>query len=955
MRHVAPAPRRPHVLLSFLLVLLAPAAAARAVPVVALLDFNRLAHFDSSSPGAIISSGLVTGLVPGDRLIAIDFRPATGQLYAFSTGDRLYVIDPRTRAVIRTLGPVSPAINGNAIAFDFDPSRDRLRVVNDDVGPSRQNFLIDPDPAAGGGVSVETPPEFAPGDVNAPARATIHALAYDNNVLGAAHSRLWAVHRGLGTNVPYLVTIAPAGGGQVRTVGPLLGITEAAHVTGDIGFDIAPVGGAAYAVLKLNSPTITATHLYEVNLASGAATQLGAVGEAGTVIDIAVVPPPLTVYAVNEQNELIKFNSATPSNIISRVKITGMLGGEEIYDIDFRPTTDFRPGREELYGVGRAGSGATATSSHLYVINPDTGVAAPPSVTNPLSPALTGVPALDFDPVTDRIRIVTSAGQNLLANPDLGEIVVTATPLAYAPGDPNAGRDPNVLAAAHSNNFPGATSTTLYVIDRDQPGFGARLSRVGDAGGAPPAANSGRMFTLAQSVGFGVPVDDVGFDIAPGFEGTALLSTISMDEGFSRLSVFGTARAGGGHVGPIGQTAAPERLRDLAVAPTATFRFETDLTQVVEDCASVSVNVLRVGDASNEATVDYATVERAGSINQRRNYTAARGTLHFGAGQTSAAVKVLIGEDARLEKGIDHGVPFNGIFFGLTLTNPSDGHTLGDAVKRLTSVHVLDDEDTGEGPNPVDASHTFVCQHYHDFLGREPDAAGLAFWVNNIESCGASAACRAVKRIETSAAFFLSIEFQETGFLAYRAHAAAFGPTRVGGAAPLTLEEFLFDAGRVARGVVVGPGDWRLRLENNRRAYFDEFTQRPAFEAVYPRAMGAAAFIDALNANTTNSLAPDERGALVAGLESGAETRATAFRKVVENAAFRRRELNRAFVLTQYFGYLRRNPDDFPDADFSGYNFWLAKLDQFGGDFRAAEMVKAFITSGEYKGRFGNP
>jgi hypothetical protein len=291
----------------------------------------------------------------------------------------------------------------------------------------------------------------------------------------------------------------------------------------------------------------------------------------------------------------------------------------------------------------------------------------------------------------------------------------------------------------------------------------------------------------------------------------------------------------------------------------------------------------------------------------------------------------------------------------LTLTNPSNGHTLGDAGKRFTHVFILDDEDTGAGPNPVDDSHTFVCQHYHDFLGREPDPSGLAFWINNIESCGADAGCREVKRIDTSAAFFLSIEFQETGYLAYRTYAAAFGPERVGGTVPLTLEEFLFDAGRVARGVVVGPGEWQARLENNRRAYFDEFVQRPAFEVVYPRAMSAAAFVDALNANTSNSLTPAERDALVSGLGTGAETRATALRKVVENDAFRRRELNRAFVLTQYFGYLRRNPNEYPDTDFSGYNFWLAKLDSFGGDYRRAEMVKAFISSTEYRSRFGTP
>jgi hypothetical protein len=85
------------------------------------------------------------------------------------------------------------------------------------------------------------------------------------------------------------------------------------------------------------------------------------------------------------------------------------------------------------------------------------------------------------------------------------------------------------------------------------------------------------------------------------------------------------------------------------------------------------------------------------------------------------------------------------------------------------------------------------------------------------------------------------------------------------------------------------------------------------------------------------------------------ETRASALRKVAEDGDFAAREFRPAFVLAQYFGYLRRNPDDPPDSNFDGFNFWLAKLNQFNGDFRKAEMVKAFITSFEYRARFGNP
>ncbi|HEX8500219.1 MAG TPA: DUF4214 domain-containing protein [Pyrinomonadaceae bacterium] len=254
-------------------------------------------------------------------------------------------------------------------------------------------------------------------------------------------------------------------------------------------------------------------------------------------------------------------------------------------------------------------------------------------------------------------------------------------------------------------------------------------------------------------------------------------------------------------------------------------------------------------------------------------------------------------------------------------------------------------------PNPVDASQFFVRQHYRDFLSREPDAAGLAFWTNEIESCGANAQCREVKRINVSAAFFLSIEFQETGYLVYRAHKAAFG-TPFGRPVPLTRQEMLDDAKIIGAGVVVGAADWEQRLEQNKRAYFDQFVARQRFTGFYPQAMTAEQFVDALNANSGGSLSQPERNALVADLKAGAKTRAAVLRAVAEDADLKRAELNRAFVLMEYFGYLRRNPNDAPDADLAGYNFWLSKLNEFGGNYIAAEMVKAFISAAEYRGRF---
>jgi len=249
--------------------------------------------------------------------------------------------------------------------------------------------------------------------------------------------------------------------------------------------------------------------------------------------------------------------------------------------------------------------------------------------------------------------------------------------------------------------------------------------------------------------------------------------------------------------------------------------------------------------------------------------------------------------------------------------------------------------------NLLDTTDFFVRQHYLDFLGREPDSSGLAFWIDNIDSCAADANCRADKRIETSAAFFLSIEFQQTGFLVERIYQSAFNrfPSFI---------ELISSTQEIAREVVVGQTGWEARLEANKGAFVADFTARPDFVAVYS-GLSNEQYVDALNVNTGNSLSTSDRNELVAELNGAIETRATVVRKVAENAEFTRRQFNRAFVLMQYYGYLRRNPNDPPDADFSGYNFWLTKLNSFAGDFRRAEMVKAFITSGEYRQRFGQP
>ncbi len=257
-------------------------------------------------------------------------------------------------------------------------------------------------------------------------------------------------------------------------------------------------------------------------------------------------------------------------------------------------------------------------------------------------------------------------------------------------------------------------------------------------------------------------------------------------------------------------------------------------------------------------------------------------------------------------------------------------------------------------PITINDSDFFVHTHYVDFLSRLPEPAGFSFWDNEIRSCGTNASCIELKRINVSAAFFLSIEFQNTGFLVYRIHKSAFGDL-TGKPVPVTRETFMPDTRNIANGIIVGQQGWEQAIENNKVAFTQAFVQRPEFQAAYPNTMSADQFVTQLDTNAGLVLNSSEKAQIVANLSLGPTDpvrRAAALRSVAENSNLQQREFNKAFVLMQYFGYLRRNPDSAPDANFDGYNFWLTKLNQFNGNFVQAEMVKAFISSIEYGQRF---
>src|SRR5438552_413503 len=239
----------------------------------------------------------------------------------------------------------------------------------------------------------------------------------------------------------------------------------------------------------------------------------------------------------------------------------------------------------------------------------------------------------------------------------------------------------------------------------------------------------------------------------------------------------------------------------------STISFSAASYDIREGDGQASIMVTRAGDTTGEASVDYATSE--GTASRRSDFTSAFGTLRFAPGETMKTFSVLI---------TDNFVAEDGETVDLMLFNATGGTTL---VSPDAAVLNIGDDDSGSSTvNPIDDARNFVRQQYHDFLNREPDESGLSFWVNQIESCGADPQCREVRRINVSAAFFLSTEFQETGYFAFRLYRFYFAQ-----AWPI-WREFMRDVQELGRGVVVGQPGWEEKLAANKRAFVEDWYAR---------------------------------------------------------------------------------------------------------------------------------
>lgn len=396
------------------------------------------------------------------------------------------------------------------------------------------------------------------------------------------------------------------------------------------------------------------------------------------------------------------------------------------------------------------------------------------------------------------------------------------------------------------------------------------------------------------------------------------------------------------------------------LVPLPIVQFSLANYPVSEGVGSAVVTVTRTGELSAPATVNYATSDTAGIncaaagtglASSRCDYISISGTLHFAANEASKDITAPIIDDSYAEGDES---------FTITLTNPA-GATLGSP--NAATVTISDNGDAG-GANPIDTTDFFVRQNYIDFLSREPDTSGYNFWRNQINVCGSDQTCIRLRRINVSAAFFISVEFQNSGYLVERlyrvAYGSATGNSTFGGAHTLTVpvvrfNEFLPDTQAIGRGVIVNAPGWDTLLESNKQALIDDFVSRARFITAYPTAMTPTAFVDALNVNAGGALSQTERDQLIADLTGGAKTRAQVLRAVAEDQDLYNDEFNRAFVLMQFYGYLRRNPDDLQDTDYTGYDFWLKKLNAFSGNYINAQMVQAFLDSSEYRRRFGAP
>ncbi|HUP91076.1 MAG TPA: DUF4394 domain-containing protein [Solimonas sp.] len=490
--------------------------------VIGLTATNKLISFNRASPDSPpVSSQTVTGLQTGEFIQGIDFRPSDGLLYGMSNQSRVYKLDARTGGasapVVMTSGtPAVPVLlNGTDFGVDFNPTNNLMRVVSN----TGQNLAID---VTTGATTVQSALN------GAGTGAT--AAAYNSNTAGATGTVLFVIDTAGASDALYVQN--PPGSGTLTRIGPLT-----VDASGVNGFEISGSQDALAALTVAGSP-----RLFSINLASGVATTIATIntGEpAGTAVrGLAVKPTGVAsqagdAFVLFRGNQLASFNRSTPQTLLTQVPVIGLQGGDNLIGVDFHPATGV------LYGVGRNGN--------LYTISTASGLA---SLAFPLTAApgssFAGLGGSDFgigfDAVSNVLRVVSNGRQNLRINTADGTVIADPALNRRAQPSPSPDVSATATAVATTNEFAGALSRTIFLIDTQNdvlaqmtngflgqvPGF---LSNVGSLGIAADDAN--------------------GFDI-DGVNGVALAALRTSSDGLNRLYQIGLTSGAADSRGLIG-------------------------------------------------------------------------------------------------------------------------------------------------------------------------------------------------------------------------------------------------------------------------------------------------------------------------------------------------------------------------------------------------------------------
>jgi hypothetical protein len=603
---------------------------------------NTLYRFDTGDPTNPIAPtliGPITGFAGvGEGLSGMDFRPATGQLYALGTQGHLYLLDPVTAElqILATLN--APGLAGSR-AMDVDPRADKLRIIS----YTGANFLVDLSTFT---VTTQT---AVPG-MNGGGLAD---LAFGPNVRGATGSTIVAIDAV--ADVLYQIgNISDSNGssqasGTKTTIGSL-GINVGANV----GFDMVANSNLAYLLAMVNGTA----GLYRVSLTTGAATLVSTFPGMVGVRALAVYSQRQRIYAVTANNKLVTVDSHNASHAAANtpsvpVSFSGLQPNEQIIAIDVRPSTGVLYGftdTSRLYTIAEPQGPQQSTVQATFVA----AVAAPND----------GFVGMDFSPTTDRLWITNNASQTFVVNPTTGAVVTSST-----------AQNRRFVGLASTESVPGAAISRLLAID----------------------ATTHELVTMTPNLiqavtTVNLPITAIypqGFDISP-LDNAAFFSYSIQGQPESVLYALDTRAGGLLILGKIysSETATKYWIRDIAVASPGIIQVGVPTSSVGESSPTAPVSVQRKNGKNGPVSVLCSTTD--GTATATADYTATRERIVFGdADVATKFCDVPITNDTDVEPGE---------VFSATLRHPFGG-TGFDTFNPTMFVTILDNDGNGPGPS----------------------------------------------------------------------------------------------------------------------------------------------------------------------------------------------------------------------------------------------------------------